>query len=78
MQLTLTIMSNKYNFMKDIMVNRQQKIQDTLTILMEAEIIPEEAAGEYKIRSLRTKLFIQPDMTYEQARIYYGDMIEIS
>ncbi len=78
MQLTLTVMSNKYGFIKDIMVNSQQKIQDTVTILQEAEVVPAELTEVYKVCSMRTNLYVQPDMTYEQAGIYYGDIIEIS
>ena len=36
MQLTLTFMSEKYSFQKDIMVNSRQSIGETIQILTEA------------------------------------------
>lgn len=78
MQLTLTLMSSTFGFEKDIMVNSQQKIKETILILLEAGAITGAIEENYKVRSRRTSLFLQPEMTYEQAGIYYGDVIEIS
>lgn len=77
MQLTITLMSKKYEIEKDIIVNSQQKIVETIKILEEADQIPHISDSQYQIRSLRTKLWLQIEKTYEQNHIYYGDMLEI-
>lgn len=83
MQLTLTFMSSndaaKECVMEqiDVMVNSQQKIIDTIKILQEVGKFPGMGKKTIKIRSVRKKYMIQPEQTYEQAKIFYGDILEI-
>lgn len=83
MQLTLTFTNNtETRQMKgvgelDVMVNSQQRIIDTIQILQEAGKLPVIGRLPSKLRSVRKKYMIQPEQTYEQANIYYGDILEI-
>ena len=77
MQLTLTLTSTKYQINKDIMVNSEQKICETLQILKEVgQINPAVGDGD-KLRSMRTGMFVQKEFTYEEAGIFYGDILQI-
>ena len=77
MQLTLTLTSTKYQINKDIMVNSKQKICETLQILKEAGQINIAVGDEDKLRSMRTGMFVQKEFTYEEAGIFYGDILSI-
>ena len=77
MQLTLTLTSTKYQINKDIMVNSKQKICETLQILKEAGQINIAVSDEDKLRSMRTGMFVQKEFTYEEAGIFYGDILSI-
>ena len=72
MQLTLTFMSEKYSFQKDIMVNSRQSIGETIQILTEAGYITQLPGKGYRVRSLRTQQFVLSEKSYEQSGIYYG------
>lgn len=77
MQLTITLTSSKYQINKDIMVNSQQKICETLQILKEAGQIDSTIGDGDKLRSMRTGMFVQKEFTYEEAGIFYGDILSI-
>ena len=77
MQLTITLTSTKYQINKDIMVNSKQKICETLQILKEAGQINIAVGDEDKLRSMRTGMFVQKEFTYEEAGIFYGDILSI-
>ncbi|PLT72052.1 hypothetical protein CDL26_10220 [Mediterraneibacter gnavus] len=77
MQLTITLTSSKYQINKDIMVNSQQKICETLQILKEAGQIDSTIGDGDKLRSIRTGMFVQKEFTYEEAGIFYGDILSI-
>ncbi len=77
MQLTITLTSTKYQINKDIMVNSEQKICETLQILKEAGQINIAVGDEDKLRSMRTGMFVQKEFTYEEAGIFYGDILSI-
>lgn len=77
MQLTITLTSTKYQIKKDIMVNSEQKICETLQILKEAGQINIAVSDEDKLRSMRTGMFVQKEFTYEEAGIFYGDILSI-
>ena len=77
MQLTITLTSTKYQINKDIMVNSKQKICETLQILKEAGQINIAVGDEVKLRSMRTGMFVQKEFTYEEAGIFYGDILSI-
>ena len=76
MQLTITLTSTKYQINKDIMVNSEQKICETLQILKEAGQINIAVGDEDKLRSMRTGMFVSKEFTYE-AGIFYGDILQI-
>lgn len=75
MQLTITLMSDKYQINKDIIVNSEQKICDTLKILKEAGQIDATVGVDDKLRSMRTGMFLPKECTYEDAGIFYGDIL---
>ena len=75
MQLTITLTSTKYQINKDIMVNSEQKICETLQILKEAGQINIAVGDEDKLRSMRTGMFVSKEFTYEEAGIFYGDIL---
>ncbi len=77
MQLTITLTSTKYQINKDIMVNSEQKICETLQILKEAGQINIAVGDEDKLRSKRTGMFVSKEFTYEEAGIFYGDILQI-
>ena len=77
MQLTITLTSTKYQINKDIMVNSEQKICETLQILKEAGQINIAVGDEDKLRSMRTAMFVSKEFTYEEAGIFYGDILSI-
>lgn len=83
MQLTLTFTNStearKMNTAgeMDVTVNSQQRIIDTIQILQEAGKLPVTGRYPSKLRSARKKCMIQLEQTYEQAHIYYGDILEI-
>ena len=77
MQLTITLTSTKYQINKDIMVNSEQKICETLQILKEAGQINIAVGDEDKLRSMRTGKFVSKEFTYEEAGIFYGDILQI-
>ena len=77
MQLTITLTSTKYQINKDIMVNSEQKICETLQILKEAGQINIAVGDEVKLRSMRTGMFVPQEFTYEEAVIFYGDILQI-
>ena len=65
MQLTITLTSTKYQINKDIMVNSEQKICETLQILKEAGQINIAVGDEDKLRSMRTGMFVSKEFTYK-------------
>ena len=76
MKLTITITNRKRNQSYDIQADSGQRIGTTLRILKEN--IPEITWGEGNmIQSERTKRRIQPNQTYEEAKIYTGDRLWI-
>ena len=77
MQLTITLTSTKYQINKDIMVNSEQKICETLQILKEAGQINIAVGDEDKLRSMRTAMFVSKEFTYEEAGIFYGEILQI-
>lgn len=77
MQLTITLMSTEYQINKDIMVNSEQKICETIQILKEAGQIDQRVGAGDKLRSMRTGMFVPKEFTYEEAGIFYGDILMI-
>lgn len=76
--LQLTIKLNKSKINRDIMVNPDQKIIDTLKILKENNMIPmDENLNEVLVKSQRRKRVINSQLSYRQAGIFNGDLLQI-
>lgn len=76
MTLTICIESNKREF--NIQVNRKQKIQDTIEVLIENNIINEISdINNIQLKSVRNATYINELLSYEQENIYTGDKIII-
>lgn len=73
--MDITIQDNRAGICLDIRVNREQKIQDTLRILQEGELIPGRDTAR-QIYSHRLKRTIDLELTYAQAGIYNGDILQ--
>lgn len=77
MQLKLTYRA-KGKFDIDLMVAAEQKIAETIQILTEKDLLDEETADSIKyIKSLRTNNQVDILLTYSEAKIYSGDILEI-
>lgn len=62
----------------DIQVNREQKIKDTLLILSRAELLSgENTEHGFRIYSRRLRELVEGELTYVQAEIYNGDILEL-
>jgi len=78
MMLTLTIKYKKEYLNKDIQVNSQQKVEDTLNVLLEAGILHNTTPlKDLRIRSIRRGGFIEKKQNYDQANIHNGDILEL-
>lgn len=74
MLMTLTWKIRDDN-MINIMVNRDQKIGETINILKLKGLYP-TADDEFEVlQSVRTKERLHPELTYEQQGIYTGDIL---
>lgn len=71
MTITLTESDGKS---RDIIVNSGQRIRETLGILEEAGIL-RNAAGVRMVQSMRNGEYINLDKSYEEADIFYGDIV---
>ena len=61
----------------DIMVTAQQTIYETMNILVESGYMEEDIVKKTKyIKSLRTKTQVNVLLTYKEAKIYSGDILE--
>ncbi|MDD3361682.1 MAG: hypothetical protein PHW34_08425 [Hespellia sp.] len=77
MKLTITLTNKERSQEKDVQVNSQQKIADTLHILREADALWEMTAVRGKVKSLRRGLYLEPANNYEEEQVYTGDILEI-
>lgn len=78
MPLKLTWRINKDKNI-DLMVNDEQRISETMHILSERGILPEDIVEKVRhVKSLRTKNQVNILMTYNEADIYSGDILEIT
>lgn len=76
--MIITLQQEKNSFYKDIKVNREQKIEDTLLILYEGGILSEKIDFEDScIYSQRLGKCVNISNTYEQAGIFNGDILSI-
>jgi hypothetical protein len=70
-------MNRENHFIKDIQVNSQQKVIDTLLILKEAGILQELDEKRAKVKSVRRGMFVNIIDTYEEEHINTGDILEL-
>ena len=76
--LRLTIKLTNRNISRDIMVNPDQKIVDTLRILEENNILSmDEDMEKILVKSERKKKYINSRLSYRQAEIFNGDLLQI-
>lgn len=76
--LQLTIKLTNSCISQDIMVNPDQKIIDTLKILKENNAISlNENLNKILIKSQRKKRYINSRLSYRQAGIFNGDLLQI-
>lgn len=62
----------------DLLVSEEQKIAETMEILAEKGLLDEETAGTVSyVRSMRTKNQVNVLLTYREAEIYSGDILEL-
>lgn len=77
MQLKLTWRINGHPDM-DLLVFSDQKIVETMQILAEKELLEEGLENSVKyIKSLRTNQQVNVLLTYKEANIYSGDILEL-
>nr|WP_027871900.1 hypothetical protein [[Eubacterium] cellulosolvens] len=79
MQLTITLIDEKSGFDRDIIVNADQKIGETMAILGNAGYlkITERGQNGYRIRSGRSGKYVDPAKSYAEENIFYGDILNI-
>lgn len=73
MEITISLDGTLHDFM----INRKQKVSDTLQILEESAVFRMENDMEYKVFSERKKEWIDTTVTYEQAGIFTGDILKL-
>ena len=74
--MIITLKQNTKKNEMDIKVNREQRIMDTLLILIDGGILQEQSDLENNtIYSERLDKKIDVKMTYEQAEVYNGDIL---
>lgn len=73
-----TLCWEENNFMRDIKVNRAQKIAETITVLKDGSILPPDLDIEkIRIFSKRKGEYINKNASYEQEEIFQGDILYI-
>lgn len=73
-----TLCWEEIDFMKDIKVNREQKILETVIILIDGGILPRGINDrEIRIFSKRKGEYIDVNASYVQADIFNGDILYI-
>lgn len=62
----------------DLLVSEEQKIAETMKILADRGILEGEMADTVKyVKSMRTKNQVNVLLTYSEANIYSGDILEL-
>ncbi|MDO4304365.1 MAG: hypothetical protein Q4D94_10655 [Bacillota bacterium] len=73
-----TLCWEENNFVRDIKVNRAQKIAETITVLKDGSILPPDLDIEkIRIFSKRKGEYINKKASYEQEEIFQGDILYI-
>lgn len=77
--MIITLCQRETGVRIDIKVNREQKITDTLVILLDGGILEEKGGlADNRIYSERKEKYIDAEQTYQQAGIYNGDILYVT
>lgn len=74
MQLTYTLINRANDFAKDVSVPSTQIIDETIMILNDAKVID---ISTFRIKSLRNSKYLDTSKSYEELKIYTGDVLEL-
>ncbi|MFI3202021.1 MAG: hypothetical protein R3Y54_10970 [Eubacteriales bacterium] len=77
MQLTVTFRNKQKKESFDIIVNEQQTIRNTIEIIGTSGIVDPRNLPIHTVQSMRTKSYLDCELSYEEQGIYYGDILEI-
>lgn len=77
MRLTLTLTNHNYGDNKDVQVNSEQKMVDTLHILSKAGCLFGMETDGWRVKSVRRGMYLNIYDTYENEQVYTGDILEI-
>ncbi|MDE6625486.1 MAG: hypothetical protein K2K56_03830 [Lachnospiraceae bacterium] len=77
MILTLTIKENEKKAF-DIQVPSEQRIKDTLQVLMENGLIDGTKCESYQVFSVRNSQWLDMKQTYEENGVYTADIVGIT
>lgn len=75
--LTITLMNDEFHLNKNIQVNAEQKMIDTLVIMQEAGIIQGVDLEHVRLKSIRRGRYININENYEHEQINNGDVLEL-
>lgn len=74
--MAITLIQKKKDIKIDIQMDSRQRIADTLSILQDSNRLSIEESN-YSVFSQRSKTYINPLLTFEQANIFNGDVLYI-
>ena len=78
MRISVTVTDPETKISYDLDINLEQKMEETLGILMHARLIGGKYASKgVRIMSLRTGLVFPVSCTYADAGIYHGDSLRL-
>ncbi len=77
MILALTISTNNGEIRKNIQVNSELKIENMVDILYENNVLTNLHRDDYKVKSIRQGKYINKQLSFEKARVFTGDILEI-
>lgn len=62
----------------DVLVNPQQKITDTINVLIGKKLLKINSISEIRsVKSSRQNVLLHIDKTFQEEMIYYGDILRI-
>ncbi len=62
----------------DVLVNPQQKITDTINVLIGKKLLKINSISEIRsVKSSRQNVLLHIDKTFQEEMIYYGDILSI-
>lgn len=73
-----TLCMEESGFMRDIKVNREQKIAETILVLQDGKVLPSDIdIGKVRIFSGRKGEYVDKEANYVQEDIFQGDILYI-